>query len=214
MRPGGGDTRGRHVDHRVGACAEWACGGGGLSARLLAGLDGQGRLLRALAWLLPRDLGLATWLAAAACGTGSARRVAAAGRRRSITCIVHRGDALCPLASTPQEPVDHPSRNAHPFTTLATAVALAAGLALLSLASAQTTRTSTAEQDAAFAAAASEYRSQHFAGAYGRFMSLADQGNTRPKRPGSPGPCTAMARPCSAPSGMPRRSSCAHGPGW
>ncbi len=74
------------------------------------------------------------------------------------------------------------ARNAHPFTTLATAVALAAGLALLSLASAQTTRTSTAEQDAAFAAAASEYRSQHFAGAYGRFMSLADQGNTEAAR--------------------------------
>lgn len=36
----------------------------------------------------------------------------------------------------------------------------------------------TAQRDAAFAAATQEYRTQHYAGAYGRFVQLADQGHT------------------------------------
>jgi hypothetical protein len=68
-----------------------------------------------------------------------------------------------------------PARRTHVCTTIAAALAL--GLTLPTLASAQSRRISAAETDAAFAAAAGEYRGQHFAAAYGRFMRLADLGN-------------------------------------
>jgi hypothetical protein len=39
-----------------------------------------------------------------------------------------------------------------------------------------------ADRDAAFAAATQEYRAQHYAGAYGRFVRLADQGHAEAAR--------------------------------
>ena len=40
----------------------------------------------------------------------------------------------------------------------------------------------TTDRDAAFAAATQEYRTQHYAGAYGRFVRLADQGHAEAAR--------------------------------
>jgi hypothetical protein len=57
-------------------------------------------------------------------------------------------------------------------------LALALGAALSLPAHAQ----ATADRDAAFAAATQEYRAQHYAGAYGRFVRLADQGHAEAAR--------------------------------
>ncbi len=72
--------------------------------------------------------------------------------------------------------------HSHRFTTPAVALALVIGLALPTGATAQGSRMTAAEQDAAFTVAASEFRSRHFAGAYGRFIYLADHGNAEAAR--------------------------------
>ena len=68
----------------------------------LQGLMAKVAFLGALAWLLPRDLGLATWLAAAACGTvvllALSRRQAAALR------LPASSTAAMPSAPSPQPP--------------------------------------------------------------------------------------------------------------
>ncbi len=98
--PGGGDPRGRHVDHRLGACTERTCVGWSILRAYLQGLMAKVAFLGALAWLLPRELGPTAWLVAAACGLAL---LLALSRRRAVAAAFPLpAIAAVPLATSPQ----------------------------------------------------------------------------------------------------------------